>query len=134
MNEADLLAKGFVRYPDGSYRKPGTTVNSLAGLRDPVVERGPVAAVARAVRSQARRTSSVDRGAHKRKLRVTITSFRRRILDGDNYEGSVGAKSLRDAIANSLGRDDAELKGTQWCYNQVVTKGPKGTLVQIEEI
>lgn len=61
--------------------------------------------------------------------RVTLTSFRRRELDGDNIVG--GFKPLRDAIARWLGCDDSE-RFITWEYGQVMTKGEVGTVVRIE--
>lgn len=62
-----------------------------------------------------------------RRPRVALVVFRRRRLDDDNLVG--GCKYLRDAIAASLSRDDAEI---DWEYHQVVTKGKTGTVVKIE--
>ncbi len=138
MNEADLRAKGFVKQPDGSWNKPGwntpegRTVDRVGGLRNPVAQQDFVSTDASPVRRQAGRTSGVVGGGRPKQLRVTITRLGRRVLDRDNLQG--GAKHLRDAIANSLGRDDAERHGIEWCYNQVQTRGPVGTLVQIEQL
>lgn len=66
------------------------------------------------------------------KCMVTITSFRQKpIPDRDNLIG--GAKSLRDAIAKSIGLDDAD-KFIEWKYYQtkVEKRSEEGTLVKIE--
>ena len=63
-------------------------------------------------------------------VKITITSLRKRALDGDNLQGG-GAKFLRDAIAASLNLDDAD-SVIEWKYQQLVTQGPLGTLVQLE--
>lgn len=60
-------------------------------------------------------------------LRVTLISFRCRLLDDDNLAG--GFKQLRDAIAEWLGMNDNKIK---WHYGQVQTSGEEGTVVKIE--
>ena len=60
--------------------------------------------------------------------RVRLTSFRRKLLDGDNLQ--TGLKPLRDAIAATLGIDDADCY-IQWEYHQVATDGPRGVNVLI---
>lgn len=62
---------------------------------------------------------------------VTIVSFRRKPVDDDNL--ITGAKPLRDAIATSLGIDDADRRFL-WEYGQVITRGAEGTLVNISTI
>lgn len=64
------------------------------------------------------------------KLRVVIVRGCGAIpLDTDNLVG--GAKPLRDAIAELLGRDDAERHGIEWVYRQ--EKGA-ATRIEIQEI
>lgn len=60
---------------------------------------------------------------------VSLVSFRRVALDDDNLNG--GFKWLRDAIARSLGLDDADPRLRFECA-QVITKGQTGTAVKIE--
>lgn len=62
---------------------------------------------------------------------VTLVSFRHRLLDSDNCEGSF--KGLRDAVARSIGVDDGD-KRFRWECRQVETAGKEGTLVTIEVI
>lgn len=62
---------------------------------------------------------------------ITITSYRRKLLDDDNLVA--GAKALRDAIATSLGVDDADLR-LKWEYRQHTTDGAEGTLVTISRV
>jgi hypothetical protein len=70
-------------------------------------------------------------GADAPRLRVAITRRAQRPLDDDNFAG--GAKQLRDAIAELLGRQgDAEKDGLEWEYRQ--EKGEKMTVITIEEI
>lgn len=51
--------------------------------------------------------------------------------DGDNLASSY--KQLRDAIAASLGLDDAD-SWIDWEYSQVRTRGQRGTIVKMEMI
>ena len=70
-------------------------------------------------------------GADAARLRVTITRRSPRPLDDDNFVG--GAKQLRDAIAEMLGRKgDAERDGLEWEYRQ--ERGAAATIIEIEEI
>lgn len=52
-------------------------------------------------------------------------------MDSDNLAG--GLKYLRDAIAESLGLDDAD-RFIVWEYHQVETRGAEGVAVKIEPI
>lgn len=64
------------------------------------------------------------------KLRITIVRGCGAIpLDHDNLVG--GCKPFRDAIAERLGRDDAEQHGTEWIYRQ--EKGA-ATRIEIQEM
>src|SRR6266853_274451 len=65
-------------------------------------------------------------------FRVTIVSFREKALDGDNL--IAGAKFLRDAIAETIGLDDAEGSGIEWSYGQQLTRGEQGTIIMIERM
>lgn len=60
--------------------------------------------------------------------RVRITSFRSKLLDGDNLQ--TGLKPLRDAIASTLASDDNE-RFIAWEYHQCLTLDVRGTLVEI---
>lgn len=61
--------------------------------------------------------------------RVSITSFRKRLLDHDNFVG--GCKPLRDSIAASLELDDSE-KFIAWEYHQIKSNGKQHTIVKID--
>ncbi len=76
-----------------------------------------------------RRKKSRDRSVE---VRVSIVSFRRRLLDSDNYVS--GCKQLRDAVAEILGYDDAEGSGLEFEYEQVLTRGTEGTLIRVEQL
>lgn len=75
------------------------------------------------------------KGRRRREKRMvivcTLVSFRHRLLDSDNLEGSF--KGLRDAIARSIGVDDGDRR-FRWECRQVETAGQEGTLVTIEVI
>jgi hypothetical protein len=62
---------------------------------------------------------------------VTIIRFGHKLFDEDNLVA--GAKPLRDAVATSLGVDDADPR-ILWQYAQVTTGGRFGTLVKIDEL
>lgn len=62
---------------------------------------------------------------------ITLVSFRHREIDDDACIYSL--VPLRDAIAASLGLDDAD-KRIKFQYSQVVTRGNEGVLVTIESL
>ena len=62
---------------------------------------------------------------------ITITSYRRKLLDDDNL--IAGAKACRDSIAASCGVDDADPR-LRWEYRQLQTDGAEGTLVTISRV
>ena len=124
MNEKDLIEKGFTRSPDGAWSKPPR--HPLARVPNPQPQQTP------RLLAEKQDEGKNNRPPRLARLRVVLTSFRPRILDHDNLVA--GAKFLRDAIAKSLGRDDAESAGIQWVYQQTITKGPKGTLAQIQRL
>jgi hypothetical protein len=64
-------------------------------------------------------------------LRVCIVQFRRRTLDPDAV--AAACKPLTDAVATSLGVDDADPR-VEWEWSQVKTAGEEGVLVKITEI
>jgi hypothetical protein len=60
---------------------------------------------------------------------VSLVVLSRRLMDSDNLSGS--CKSLRDAIAASLGIDDGD-EAVTWEYGQMRTDGEQGVLVKIQ--
>ena len=80
----------------------------------------------------------LDKGIQKRQkgkgsvaIVVSLITFRTRELDDD---GNVAAlKPLRDAIAASLGLDDAD-KRLRFEYSQCETRGWEGVIVKVERI
>lgn len=104
----------------------------MGGLQSPKPEQDTGGSDAGAVRRKERRKTGVAGGAPEQSgLRVTITSYRRRLLDGDNFQG--GAKLLRDEIAKTLGVDDGDPR-IEFEYAQVKTVGPEGVCVTIHRI
>lgn len=66
------------------------------------------------------------------RVRVCLAVHRRRLItDRDNLIG--GCKSLRDAIARSLGLDDSD-EVIEWEYHQIKTQGAQGVAVKIERM
>lgn len=64
-------------------------------------------------------------------VRVIIIALRKRRLDDDSAPFAV--KPVRDAIAASLGIDDADSR-VAWEYGQVETRGRPGVVVRIERV
>ena len=62
---------------------------------------------------------------------VTLISCRHKLLDDDNLAYSL--KGLRDAVAKSIGIDDADRR-VRWQYGQCETHGEQGTIVTIETL
>jgi hypothetical protein len=61
-------------------------------------------------------------------LAVTLTRIGGRRMDDDGV--AAGCKSLRDAVAQTLGMDDGDPRVT-WCYSQRPGPGPVGVEVRI---
>jgi len=75
-----------------------------------------------------RQNSKLEKGAARMAYRVSLVVLSRRNMDAhDNLPFSL--KPLADAIAESLGRDDADI---QWEYAQAKTYGRQGVIVKIE--
>jgi len=64
-------------------------------------------------------------------LRVALVSLRRRLVTDATDNLPTGFKGLRDAVAASLGVDDADSR-VAWEYRQVQTSGREGTVVVAE--
>jgi hypothetical protein len=62
---------------------------------------------------------------------ITLIAARHRLIDDDN--SVAGLKPCRDAIARSLGIDDADQR-VRWCYGQTRTDGAEGVIVRIENL
>lgn len=103
--------------------------NPVGGLQNPKPESNSGGTDAGTVRRQARRKIGMAGGSGQGRVLVTIVSYRRKLLDGDNLQG--GAKSLRDAIADTIGMDDADPR-LKFEYAQVITTGKCGTAVKID--
>ena len=127
--EQTLKAKGFVQDASGGWYKPGND-SAVAGLSKPDTKRHAKSSGKDLVSNEA------EKGRSKRMEErpvVTITSFRQRTLTDATDSFAAGNKYLRDAIARSLGIDDAD-KFIEWKYYQIKVgkKSEEGTLVKIE--
>lgn len=65
-------------------------------------------------------------------FRITCIAFRKRLLDAHDAV-AYSFKPLTDAIAESIGLDDADPR-LSWQYGQQQTKGSEGVIVIIEEL
>lgn len=111
-----------------SFRARNPHLFGLGGLRPAVPESNSPSALDRpAPRKKGRRESLEDRSPT---FRVSLVVGRDRLLDSDNLVGSL--KGLRDAIAETLGLDDAD-KFIDWKYGQFRTD-QQGVLVKIEQL
>ena len=120
MNEADLANLGFVKQPDGSWSARSLVDTGLPAAKP---QPGVVPSLAGSPQDEARGTDRV---------RVTITTYRRRLLDPDNAvckwtidclrrEGY-----LRDDTANDIALDLRQVK--------VQTKAEEGTLIELRPL
>lgn len=120
MNYAELIAKGWSKNPDGSWSKH----NSVRAVEARQCKQPPVSPLDRGVQKRQKGKGSVE-------IIATLVSCRSRELDDD---GNVAAlKPLRDAIAETLGLDDAD-KRIRFEYGQVESKSEPGVLVKITRI
>ena len=77
-----------------------------------------------------RRGTKHQGGAGGVAVRITCIALRRRLVD--RHDGvAFACKPLTDAIAKTLGVDDADPR-LDWEYGQVVTRGKQGVLVKVE--
>jgi hypothetical protein len=103
-------------------RQQNPTRPVMGGLAAAKPERSKVSALDQGGKQQCQRTGGVA-------VVVTLIAFRSREYDTDNNVAS--QKGLRDAIAASLGLDDADRR-IKFQYGQIVTRGRQGVLVKIE--
>jgi hypothetical protein len=136
-DESQLRKAGFVQRADGSWHKPDPRTSAGVAAVPDTGEKPPRrGAASGADAGKKRGKGSVYRGDSRagrdptKIPQVYITSFRMRLLDGDNMVG--GSKYLQDAIASHLGVDDSELD-VRWHYAQaeVRTRDEEGTLVRV---
>ncbi len=97
---------------------------AVGGLQDSIPKPDPIPALDQKSKACKRSARGVVIGVH-------IISVRKRILDSDNMQA--GSKGLRDAIAETLGCDDADAR-LQWEYHQIKTTGREGTIVNIQQL
>ena len=76
-----------------------------------------------------RKTSKQQGGKRGLAVVVSLVACVRKEYDSDNLYGAI--KPLRDAIAATLGLDDAD-KRIRWEYAQSCTRGQTGVIVKIE--
>lgn len=74
---------------------------------------------------------SRKRCAYRVALLITLIRVGKAKLDDDNLASSF--KGLRDAVAKSIGVDDANPR-LKWIYGQVETRGRVGSIVTIERV
>lgn len=112
-----------------SFRRINPHLFGLGGVQPKVTQQkvGP----ALDGKSQGRKEGGYRLATNGPILRVTLISFRSRLLDSDNLAG--GFKPLRDAIARWLGLDDSD-KIIEWECGQILTRGKQGTAVRIERL
>lgn len=87
-------------------------------------QRNEISALDGAIKEQRQRKGRVA-------VRVTLIACRHRELDSDSAVFAL--KPLRDAVAASLGIDDADAR-IAWDYGQVVSRGEPGVIVRIEQV
>ena len=120
--EQALERKGWVRARDGSWsRPPRRAVGQVEANR---AEPATVPALDRG--------EQVKQGGEARLgRRVTMVSLRRRLLDPDAVSFSL--KALTDAVALTLGVDDAD-PSVEWEWSQTKTEGEEGVIVKVERL
>ena len=114
-----------------------TNASESTKRRNPELFGGALGAVG-ARRPERNKVSALDGRGKERRQRtgrvvvcVTLIALRRRLLDEDS--AIFALKPLRDAIAASLGIDDADAR-IAWQYGQQITKGEQGVIVRIEQV
>ncbi len=110
---------------EATKRRNPQLFGALAGLPNPISKPEGGTALVTKTRRTHRRISRV-------KVRVSIVSVRRRLLDSDNLVA--GAKQIRDVIAEKLESSDAEGSGIEWAYHQILSRWEQGTIVKLEVV
>ncbi len=109
--------------PAAKLRNPDI-FGAVGGLQNPIPKPDPIPALDKGKKTHRRSTRCVA-------LSVLIVSVRRRTIDYANLVG--GCKGLQDAIAKTLGVDDAD-PCVEWEFRQIKTTGREGTIVNIQEL
>ena len=143
VTEKDLKSLGFSPQPDGTWSKsePLARLPQSQPQSDPQAKHQTKASRQKADAGCMGNSSKNDKNASKSREKevkgikiaaVSITGYRRRFLDDDNFRG--GLKALRDQIADYIGLDDSE-KFVRWKYYQVKVenKDEEGTAVRIKK-
>jgi hypothetical protein len=119
MNEQDLTKLGYVKQPDGSYKRESVLVARVSAA---VPEQ---AAVPKQVRSDEVKAGSA------RRARVRLVTFRCRLLDPDNAVG--GVKALVDSLRyrGYITNDDPASIQLEVYQVKVAHRNEQGTLVEI---
>jgi hypothetical protein len=78
-----------------------------------------------------RRVQKCQKGRGGLEILVTLIACRRRFHDDDS--NVIEFKALRDAIAESLGLDDADRR-IRFEYGQTETRGRQGVIIRIEMV
>ena len=117
MTHDQLTAKGFFLQPDGSWSKRPP----VGAVAPSVSQQAPLRPLEQSIQKRAKGKGSVE-------VVVSLISCRRRELDDDGNVASL--KPLRDAIAATLGLDDAD-KRIRFEYSQLETRGEQGVIVKV---
>lgn len=128
MNEQNFKANGFIRAANGEWYKPKRIgVGGLVADKPKQNQRRTLEPESKAPQGGGRGVGRISRPL----IRITLIRFGGKAMDSDNFIG--GCKPIRDAIAASLGLDDAD-SWIDWEYSQVRTRGRRGTIVKMEMI
>ncbi len=121
--------KGNFDNASDSFKRRNPHLFGLGGVQAEVGQQK----VDRALDGESPRHAARARGMAKshRAYRVAIIAFTNREFDSDNL--IFGLKPIRDAIAISLGMNDAD-RFIKWEYSQHHTSGDEGTLVRIQKL
>lgn len=109
-------------FPNASRSTIAANSGSVGPVEAHRAERPTVQALVPRVQKPAGRPASVG-------VRIVLTQYRRRLLDGHDAV-AYSCKPLTDAIAESLGVDDADPR-LHWSYHQLKTDGHEGVVVLI---
>lgn len=118
-----LRRKGWIENPDGSW-SPGPRRAPVGGVEAGRPERSKVPALDGGSKQR-------KAGAGRLAVRVVLISCRHRLTDDDGVAASL--KPVRDAVAASLGLDDADRRIKFEC-EQHRTDGEEGVIVKVEMV
>lgn len=125
---ADLKRWGYVEQPDGTWKKPDSTMDRLEAGKHAKQE-GALDQGAQKKRCRKTGRKGSNRKRQPAQITVTMVAHIPRYFDDDNLANAL--KPVRDEVADWLGVDDGDGR-IRWECGQVETRGKIGVSIKVE--